>query len=225
MHIYNTYDFGHRQRFGITFELHENPKYYEGYCLHGSVCLWVFAKCIGDMAYGVSLSNEGWITVEDVLKRSASHSCSEEVFHADAELIVQTFESDMDNYINDIVKENCFGFVGTFDFWDAFRVELDLDIMQEYVIFHFEHANQARLIIATYDHTKEHGAYEFKSEHMLEVGELRAVFQEAFDWLCERYEQEVARENKSTQRCLFSKNVLCHENRHMESQTETQCRP
>ena len=199
MYICNTYNFGHRHRFGITFELHQEPELYCGRDLRGSVCFWVFAECIGDMAYGVPLSSDCWIELGKVVKNTASHCCNEVIFHANAELILQVLETDIENEADDIIKENCFGFVGTFDFWFGFKVTLELDIMSEYLILHFEHGDQARLIIAKLDENKEH--YEFQREHMLGVGEMKAVFQEAFDWLNERYEQEVSREAQIAQQC------------------------
>ena len=187
MYICNTYNFGDRLRFGMTCELPQDSKDYFGTWLWGSFCYWIFGRCVGDMQYGVPLCDVQHLLEKYILKKPSFH-CNEKIFHADAQQILRIMDEDMENEAGDIIKENCFGFVGTFDFWRNFWVSLELDIMNEYVILYFEHDTQARLIIGKLSENKED--WVFQSEHELNAGELQAVVQETFDWLQERYEKE-----------------------------------
>jgi hypothetical protein len=192
MYICNTYNFGDRHRLGITFELAQETKLHHGSYLWGSVCYWIFGKCIGDMQYGISLSSDCWGEMEYIIKNSGKHDVDTLLFSADGSQIFQTMQKDIENEADDIVEKNQFGFVGTYDFWGVFRVSLELDIMQEYTILLFEYNNKARIIVGYLNKKTEY--YEFQFEHFLERGEFDTVLQEAFDWLKKRYEEEVEKE-------------------------------
>jgi hypothetical protein len=189
MYIFNTYNFGDRHGFGITFELSQDRKWYEGSTLRGSVCYWIFGTMIGDLHYGVEISNEVWIEIEWILKNAGRRTVDALLFSAEGNQIFQAMHKDMANKADDIVAKNQFGFVGTYDFWKVFRVSLQLDIMDEYEILLFEHDNKARIMTATIN--KEAESYEFQFEYFLERGEIDAVLQEAFDWLQNRYKEEI----------------------------------
>jgi hypothetical protein len=152
MYICNTYNFGDRHQFGITFELPQEREMYHGRWLNGAICYWICGRSIGDMQYGAT-GCDVLILLEDINKRT-SYQCGKEIFHADAELILRTMDMDIDHEADDIIQENCFGFVGTSDFWRGFDITLQLDIVREYQILYFEHDGQARLIIAKYKKKK-----------------------------------------------------------------------
>ena len=187
MIICNTYNFGNRNRFGITFELPQDPQLYHGTWLNGGACYWVFGRCVGEMQYSACLQ-DAMILLEPIQKRM-SFQCEKAIFEASAEQILQTIDTDIDHEADGIIEENCFGSVGTFDFWMNFRISLDLDIMNESPVFLFEHDDQARLIITKLNREKE--ILESQSEHMINAGEVQTVLQESFDWLRVRYQQEL----------------------------------
>jgi hypothetical protein len=191
----NTYHFGNHHRFGITFELPQDTQMYHGTWLNGAAWYWVFGHCIGDMQYSVPLCDV-LIVLEPIQKRT-SFQCTKTIFNAGAEQILQTMDLDIDHEADGISQENDFGFVGTSDFWNSFVVSLDLDIMEEQILY-FEHDTQARLIIAKLDERKEY--WVFQSEYMLNTGEVQAVIQEAFNWLQLRYQQELTHEQHSNGR-------------------------
>jgi hypothetical protein len=139
MHIRETYNFGDRHRFGITFELPQNREWYFGCELWGAVCYWVSGNQIGDLQYGVQISSDVWATFEPILENTGKRDVDVLLFSADGKQIFQTMEKDIENDADDIVEKNQFGFVGTYDFWEVFRISLELDIMQEYKILLFEY--------------------------------------------------------------------------------------
>lgn len=194
MYMFSTYNFGDRHRFGITFELSQDRKWHEGSKLRGSVCYWVLGTMIGDLYHGVEISNEVWIEIEWILKNVGKRNVDALLFSADGKQIFQTMDKDMENYANDIITKNQFGFVGTHDFWEVFRVSLQLDVMEKYTILLFEHENQSRIMVATFNKVKE--CFEFQFEYFLERGEFDAILQEAFDWLQNRYNEEIKIEKK-----------------------------
>jgi hypothetical protein len=188
MYICETYNFGDRHRFGVTFELTQDREWYEGSKLRGSICYWIFGNKIGDLHYGVELSCDAWISIENILKYSGKRDVDILLFSADGNQIFNTMENDADN----IAETEQFWFVSTYDFWKVFCVSLQLDIMQEYTILLFEYGQKARIMVATLN--KETQCYEFQFEYFLERGEFDKILQEAFDWLQQRYKEEIEKE-------------------------------
>lgn len=187
----NTYYFGDVHRFGITFELPQDPQMYSGSWLNGSVWYWLSGHCIGNMQYVVPLCDV--VLQLEYINKKISFSCNENIFFADAKQILRVIMNDFENDAEDGVREkNCFDFAGTFDFWKGFDIRLEMDIMEDYIILLLEHEAQARIIIGKIDENKDY--YKFQSEHILNAGEVQAVFQEAFDWLQLRYQQEMDNE-------------------------------
>jgi len=188
MIVCKTYNFGNRGRFGIALELTLDPEIYGKDWLHGSACYWIDGQCIGEgMLYDISLSYDVLGEIENIIEKK-SFSCSKDIFDADAKQLLQIMDKDMENEVDDIVEENCFGFVGTYDFWEKFEIHWQLDIMAEDMILLFEHETQARIIVAKLD--KKKNIWKFRSEHLLNAEEVQAVFQEACDWLRQRCRQE-----------------------------------
>jgi hypothetical protein len=183
----NTYNFGDRLRFGITFELPQNPADYQRSFLWGSACYWIFGKCIGDLSYGSSLSSDVWSEIEYLLKYSAKRDVDRSLFFAEGKRILQTRENDIANDVNDIIVENCFGFVGTYEYWERYSISWNLDIMDAH-LFLFEYEDQSRIIVTKLDKNKEY--YNIQSEHFLKKGEFDAVLSEAFGWLQKRFQHE-----------------------------------
>lgn len=194
MIICNTYHFGDVHRFGITFELPKDPEMYSRSWLRGSAWYWIFGQCIGDMQYVVPLC-DAMLELGYINKRK-SFSCCKEIFFADAKHLLRVMDEDIGNDADGIVKENCFGFVGSYDFWLGFEITMQLDIMEEYQIFLFEYDGQARLIIAKLKKNKD--SWKFQSEHKLNAGEVQAIICEAFEWLQLRYQQELDNERSTT---------------------------
>lgn len=199
MYVCHTYNFGNRNRVGITFELADDPDSYYGSKLIGSICYWFFGDCYGDMVYGNWLSSEVYSGLEYLLRNIACHlEVPSHLMSAAAEEIVAAYDNDMNNILNDRSEQNSLGFVGSFDFWRNLNVSLEIDTMEEFQIFYFEDLHKARLIVMD----REESRTRIIKEYFLNKGELTAVIQESFDWLSQRYEQEVERENCSCPRVL-----------------------
>jgi hypothetical protein len=185
-----TYNFGDCHRFGITFKLSQNREWYYGSKLRGSICYWILDNKIGNLHERFDISIEAWGQLKQVLENSGKRDVDALLFSADGKQIFQTIQKDIENEANDIVEKNQFGFASTYDYWDIFRVSLELNIMYENTIFLFEYENQARLLVGKITN-QETEYYEFQYEIFLERGEFDAVLQKAFDWLQKRYEEEV----------------------------------
>ncbi len=192
MFIYNTYNFGQRHTFGITFELSPDPEVYFGIWLHGHFCYWINGKCLDDLYYGWNLGNDILYDLEEIYKKK-SFQCSKEVFDADAQTLLHVRDSDIDNDVNDVVKENCFGFIGTCDFWDRFEISFIVATFDELILY-FEHEDKGRFILGKYDEEKDY--YILQSEFFLDAGEVVPVIKEAYEWLEARTQQEIAAENE-----------------------------
>jgi hypothetical protein len=194
MYKFITYNFGSRYRFGITFELSDLRDVYLGDQLRGSICYWFYGKSIGDMAYGVPLSGEGLWEIERILKNSSSRCEPCSFLNADSQSILDVMNQDIENETNDIIVENPFGFIGTFDFWwETHRISWQLDIMSEHLLLYFENESQARIIWALLSEDKER--YIYQGDFFLEKGEFDTILEKARSWLQQEYEKEVARDH------------------------------
>ena len=197
MYICNTYNFGYRLLFGITFEIPPAPKDYRGSDLYGSICYWIDGKCIGDMQYGTDLGYDARWALEQIHEKK-SFQCSQEIFHADAQHIIRTMYIDFETEDDEPVEMDYFGFNGTTDFRDRFMISPHfpnpLDVIEEHILY-FEYEKQGRLIVGKYDSEKEY--YVLQHEFFLDAGEVMPVIQEAYEWLQERYEKEKETETTS----------------------------
>jgi hypothetical protein len=67
----------------------QKRKWYQGSYLWGSVCYWIFGRCIGDMQYGVSLSSDLWVEMEFIIKNKTERKPNQSLFYADGNKIWQ----------------------------------------------------------------------------------------------------------------------------------------
>ncbi|MGL6225169.1 MAG: hypothetical protein ACRC10_00915 [Thermoguttaceae bacterium] len=184
-----THNFGSRLRFGMMFELSDSHVGHLGHYLAGSVCYWFYGKSIGDIAYAVPLGMEGLNEIQWVLSNADKRREICSFFEMDAQMILDVMCADMDNDADNVAIKNSFGFVGTCEFWDAHRISLELDIMQEHLLLYFENESQARVIWSMLSEDKE--CYIHQGDFFLTKGEFDSIVEEACHWLQQEYEKEL----------------------------------